>query len=405
MQKQPILFDAANLSAFGTLEIGSLTPVLQGDFVYGLNSQVWNTPVVSGSGATIDSSSSRLRIQSGNASTGYAYVTSKKIIRYRAGQGTVARFTPVFSPGVANNIQLLGVGALSNNIPYDGYYFGYNGTSFGIAYYNTGNVTWIPPSLWNGDNVGGSSSSSFSWDPTKGTPVMIKYPFLGYGDTSFFAQIPQSGQWTLLHTIRYANTSVNTELSNPSLQFIGFNQNINSSTNQTMYVGSIGMFISGERNFISNPHWGIDNSKAAITTETSLLNIKNCTTYNGMHNRGMIRINSISFASNNNSISTLLFKLNSTLTGGPGFTPINGSTADNGTTITNGNSIASYDTSIATISGGSYIFNLSIGQTSNANVDLTSLEILLAPGDILTVSAKSTASATLGTSINWSEDI
>lgn len=95
MPKQEIV-NQAQLSAFGTLETNELTPIFQGDFVHGLNTQLWDSPVVSGTGATIDTDSSRLRIQSGTANNGFAYIQSKRPLRYRAGQGTVVRHTHVF---------------------------------------------------------------------------------------------------------------------------------------------------------------------------------------------------------------------------------------------------------------------------------------------------------------------
>lgn len=95
-----ILFPLANQSAFGLLQTVQPTPILQTDFVYGLNVQLWNTPVVSGAGAAVDTDSSRLRIQSGTASAGYAFITSRRPVRYRAGAGTDAIFTPLFSPGM-----------------------------------------------------------------------------------------------------------------------------------------------------------------------------------------------------------------------------------------------------------------------------------------------------------------
>jgi hypothetical protein len=130
-----ILFDPSNLSAFGTLETAELTPVFQGDWVYGLNTQIWQTAVVSGTGATVDTDSARLRIQSGTNSAGYAYILPRRAVRYRAGQGMVARFTPVFTAGAANNIQCWGMGSIASNAITDGYFFMYNGTSFGIGHY------------------------------------------------------------------------------------------------------------------------------------------------------------------------------------------------------------------------------------------------------------------------------
>ena len=399
--------DPSYSSAFGTLETGELVPVFQGDFVYGLNTQIWNTAVVSGS--TIDTNTSRLRIQSGTGSTNYGYITSKKIIRYRAGQGTIARFTPLFTAGVVNNTQLWGVGTMASNVPVDGYFFGYSGTTYGIAYYNNSSLTWIPQSTWNGTyKVDGSAGSLFTLNPTFGTPVMIKYPFLGYGNVFFFIQNPNDGSWVLAHTIRYANTSITTELSNPTLQFIGYNLNTGNTTNQIMYCGSVGMFISGQRNFIGNPRWAIDANKGGVTTETSFLNLKNCTTFNGVVNRGTIRLNTLSLANgttSNNNVCTTMLKIGTTLGGSPSYTPINGSTADGGVTITSGNSIVSYDTAATTVSGGNYIYNISAGSGGNHSVDLTPFDLYINPGEILTISCKSTTSSTLGISINWSEDI
>ena len=403
---RPILqFDPAYASAFGTLETGELTPVLQGDFVYGLNIQTWNTGIVSGTGATVDTSVGRLRLQSGTDPAGYAYITSKKIIRYRAGQGTMARFTPLFSTGLVNNIQLWGVGNISANVPVDGYFFGYNGVTFGIYYYNNGTAIFYPRTSWTGDHVDGTPGTSFNWNPVLGSPVMIKYPYLGYGDVFFYIQNPASGSWVLVHTIQYANTSLLPELSNPSLQFIGYTINTGNTTNISMYTASVGMFISGNRNFISNPKWAMDSNKLTVTTEVAMMSIRNCTTYNGVTNRGMIRLNGISFASATNSVAVMMFKIGATLGGSPVFNPIKGTTADNGVTITAGNSIASYDTAATTVAAGNYIFNTSIGSTSNAILDLTPFEILIAPSEILTISCKASASSTLSGSINWSEDI
>lgn len=46
IDKLTTLFDPSNMSAFGTLETGELTPVLQIDFVYGINTQTGTTTVL-----------------------------------------------------------------------------------------------------------------------------------------------------------------------------------------------------------------------------------------------------------------------------------------------------------------------------------------------------------------------
>ena len=402
-------FNSANQSAFGTLEMAELTPVLQGDWVYGINTQMWSTPVVSGIGATVDTDNSRLRIQSGTSSTGYAYIASRRPVRYRAGEGTLFRITPLFTTGLANNIQLWGMGTIISNLPYDGYFWGYNGTSFGIAHYIRGNATWIPQDTWNSDKVDGSAGSSFTWDKTKGVPTMIKYPYLGYGDIMFYVQNPTTGNWVLVHIIRYANTEATTQLSNPTLNIIGFTLNSGNTTNLTMYSGSVGAFISGARSFVSNPKWAIDNAKTTITTETEIISIRNATSYNGVTNRGLIRLNSVSIGADagKNAVANAIirFRIGATIGGTPAFTTINGTTANNGVTITSGNSIASYDIAGTTVTGGILVFNLTMSEPGSYSMDLTPFDLFIAPGEIMTISGYSSSSATISVAVNWTEDI
>ena len=468
-------FSPSNQSAFGTLETGELTFVLQGDFVFGLNTQTWNYSTVftitspsvaptngaiysnsnnnflvfytsgttmscqgfgspaasgtltkisgtgdatityssftmnagttNGTGALVDTNGARLRIQSGTTGTGYSFITSRKIIRYRAGQGTLVRLTPVFTTGVANNIQLWGVGVVINNAPYDGYFFGYNGIAFGIFYYNTGVQTFVAQTIWNGDRVD-ATSPSFNWDPTKGTPVMIKYPYLGFGDIFFYVQNPFNGSWILVHTIKYANTVNTPQLSNPSLQLMGYTLNSGNTTNMILYCASMGAAISGIRTFITNPKWATDINRSSITNVVSqVLTLRNCLSYNGVTNRAQIRLNSISLANlTENQIVTIRLILNPIVGGTPSFTPVSGSTSDNGLTITSGNSMASYDSAATTILGGLYIFNFSVGPGGTIIIDLTPYEITILPGDNLVLAAIGSGAVTANLSLNWTED-
>lgn len=469
-------FNSANQSAFGTLETNELTPVIQSDWVYGINKQLWQynytftitapaaypvagdiytnsnnsftviwasgttlvaagtgdpaasgnltratgsgtTPIAysafsqtpgvySGAGALIDTDTQRLRIQSGTGSAGYAYIVSRRPVRYRAGQGTTVRFTPLFTSGVANNIQLWGMGSIASGAPYDGYFFGYNGTSFGIAHYVRGSATWTAQGSWNGNKVDGSTGSAFTLDPTKGTPVMIKYPFLGYGDIQFFVQNPTSGAWVLVHIIRYANTTNTTQLSNPTMYFIGFTLNSGNTSNVIMYCASIGAFVSGARAFVSSPKNSVDVVSSAVTsTESCLLNIRNARTMNGMDNRGIIRLTNLSLGLKEATVVTIRFKVGAIIGGTPSWAAVDGTISNNGLTITSGNSTVSYDSAGTTVAGGRQIHGMSIGASGTVNESLIPFEIFLSPGEQLTISAVATGNSTVGISLSWSEDI
>lgn len=367
--------------------------------------------VTNGTGASVDTDGGRLRIQSGTSATGYAYIMSRRPLRYRPGQGNVLRFTPIFTAGVADNIQIWGIGIITNDAVVDGYFVGYNGTSFGICRYNGGSPNWTYQASFNGDTLDGNGASGININKTYGTPWMIKYPFLGFGDIFFYAQNPTTGEWILAHVIRYANTTNAIQISNPTLTFMGYTLNSGNTSNMTMYCGSVGAFISGIRTFVGNARYGIDNSKTGITAETNIVTLKNAITFNTVANKGLMRLQSLSLSATavNGTTVTVRLKTGVVLGGTPAFSTINGTTADNGCTITSGNSIATYDTAGTTVTGGNYIYNINCSAGNNGSggafVDLIPYEIFIAPGEQLTISASSANNAGVGISVNWSEDI
>lgn len=394
-----IEFSPEQLSAFGALETGELTPVIQIDFVYGINSQAGVGTTLNS--ATVDTSNNRLRLQTGTNTAGSAVFSTIRPAKYRAGQGMVARFTGAFTTGAANSTQILGAGTST-----DGYFFGYNGTAYGILHRNNGSDTWIPQASWNGDKLDGTGHSGLVIDPTLGNVYQIKYPYLGYGNILFFVLDPVSAHFTLVHTIRYPNTTTAVQLGNPNLFFYGQAVNSGNNTNLTTYCGSVGFFISGIRSYIAGAKWAADNYKTSISTETVLFNLRNATTYNTKTNRSLIRLHTLTVgaAGTANRLGVVRLYTAATIGGSPSFTPVNGSTADNGVTITSGNSVASVDTA-GTTSAGLKTFNQSFGIPGTGMIDLTPFELFIAPGQTLSVTAFASGSSDIGAGLSWSEDV
>lgn len=393
----------SNLSAFGDIIVVQPTPLIQVDFVYGFNNQTCVTATTNSGIA--DTNNGRLRLQTGTNSAGESKFNSRKIAKYRPGQGIMVRFTSMFTTGVANSIQYIGVG---NDT--DGYFVAYSGSTFGIIHRTNSAETFIAQTNWNGDKCDGTGSSGFNWDKTKGNIVQIRYPYLGYGPIIFDIQ-NTTGEWIRLHTINYNNSTQTPQLSNPSLHFYAEVENRGNTSNLTMYCGSFGVFLTGERSFASSPKYGIESIKNTITTETNLLTLKNATTYNGVPNRSLIRLNNITVTTNiaganPSTISTFRLRLNPTLAGTPTFIPINGTSTLSGATISDGNSITSYDTAGTTLTAsGTVVFNCMGNAQTTDVIDLTPFEIYIAPGETLAICGASTSSASLGVAINWSEDI
>lgn len=387
----------SNADAFGDIVADERTPVLQMDFTYGFNVQTSSLSAING--AVIESSSSRLRLQTGTGATGSAIMTSVLPARYRPGQGVTARFTGLWDTSAANSKQFIGMG--DNG---DGYFFGYSGTAFGILHKNRGVETFISTTDWNHDKMDGTGPSGMVWDKTKGNIMQIAYPYLGYGSIKFSIQEEEHGHMTLVHEIRYTNAHVNTQLSNPSLKFKAYATNSGNTTNLNSYVGSIGVFITGKRIFLG-PQYGVSNIKTGVTTESNIFAIRNATTYNGIVNTGVLRLRSLSFANDNaTAIGQMRIIKGATIGGSPVFAPISGTTADNGVTITGGQSATSYDIAGTTGTGGYTAFNTLASRNTSQEIDLTPYNIFLSPGEVAIFAAQCSAATGFGISVNWNED-
>lgn len=122
---------------FGSVDVASLVPEFQADAVYGVNSSIILAST-DGTGGSATAANNLFTCSTGGTTIGYfGAIQSRKRLRYRPGQGVVARYTALFSAPQANTTVVAGVGTAES-----GFYFGYNGTSFGVLH-NTGGVREI----------------------------------------------------------------------------------------------------------------------------------------------------------------------------------------------------------------------------------------------------------------------
>lgn len=122
---------------FGSIHVERMHPIFQVDAVYGIN----DTMVKATTGSAVGFSSSgdvsnvdnKFVCSTGTSAYSFSTLQSDARVRYRPGQGTIGRVAGLFSPPVANSINVIGFGSGES-----GFYFGYNGTSFGILYSTDG---------------------------------------------------------------------------------------------------------------------------------------------------------------------------------------------------------------------------------------------------------------------------
>lgn len=124
---------------FGSVHTESMTPEFQVDAVYGINtSEIITTTGNAASPlgahtATAVATNGMFTCTTGTTAYSFSSIQSRKRLRYRAGQGVIGRFTALWSAPAASSVVVAGLGTAES-----GFYFGYNGTSFGILYSNGG---------------------------------------------------------------------------------------------------------------------------------------------------------------------------------------------------------------------------------------------------------------------------
>jgi len=118
-------------TAFGELLVANLVPLAQGDFIHGINNQIYNQSAFSGGSLTAVSGNCVL--DSGTDPSGSATVQLRRGMKYRPGQGSLMKATAIFDTPSAGNAQFIGAGSAEC-----GYFIGYFAGYFGILHSETG---------------------------------------------------------------------------------------------------------------------------------------------------------------------------------------------------------------------------------------------------------------------------
>jgi len=154
---------------------------------------------------------------SSNINGGVKAVTNTTVL-YRPHFELYAAFSCIFTTGIANSYQRIGLYDTSN-----GFYIGYEGTAFGITIRKGGANTTTQRASFNVDTLTGAAGSNFtrngvpeSLDPTKDNLYRIRFGWLGAAPI-FFEVMSPDGEWVVFHIIKHPNTVAATSINNPEL--------------------------------------------------------------------------------------------------------------------------------------------------------------------------------------------
>jgi hypothetical protein len=129
-------FPREGKTAFAEASVAELSPIIQMDFgIPHIHEHVLEKR--ENNSGSVTAANAMATVSTGAAANSGAALLTIDRVPYRAGQGVLSRFTGMFTTGVANSNQIIGIGDAGQ-----GFFFGYNGTDFGILH-RYGGVTEV----------------------------------------------------------------------------------------------------------------------------------------------------------------------------------------------------------------------------------------------------------------------
>lgn len=236
-------------------------------------------------------------------------------------------------------------------------------------------VIFTPQTAWNVDTRI-STNGDVNLDPLKGNSYKIQYGD-GFSDVIFSIEDKMSGDYVVVHKMRYANSSTRPNLTNSSLRAGWLTRNTGGTTNVILQGVSASLFNEGERTY-STPPRSIFSPQLGVTdVKTSLLTIRNRKSFNGKENRAELKPLKISMSTQANKFMLFEVVLNPVFA-----SPINYEYFDKE------NSIIEFSKDKTTVSGGITGGSLVVvaGQARRSEFNGTDfIETIIFPGQVACV--------------------
>lgn len=257
--------------------------------------------------------------------------------------------------------------------------------------------TFITQENWNYDVMNGSGPSGMTLDPSKGNVFEIKLQYLGYGAIKFFIEDEATGRFSLVHTIKYANTNSSPSISNPSFKIGWFAASLGSTTDIYTYGASGMIGVEGDQQPRRLPEAQQSDKGGIGTSYTNVLSIRNRVTFNDKINLSEVLPSNIGVAVDGTKIAEFRVILNAVLGGEP-----------NWQYQDENNSTAEYDGAGTTATLGTdsqLIIAGVLGKSASTSALLINYDLHLIPGDTITIAVRTTSGTTdAAASITWLED-
>lgn len=370
-------------TAFGELKVAEYDLIAAWLFPYNINSEL--IIQTTDNGGTVTQSGSFAVLQTSTATDGRAKIETRKALRYQTGIGGLVTFTATFTEGVANSLQVVGLGDDE-----DGFFFGYQDTVFGIFRRNGGVDNFTAISDW--------SEGIFSaFDPTLLNVYRIQFQWLGAGEIRFYVEDPDLGAFVLAHRIKYAGTDTDVTIQNPSLPIIAEVVNQGNATNLTVRTPSASAGLEGDAD---NPALKITRSVFGTndnvgTSLEPIVSLRNPATYQGATNRLTLRglLWTPASTGNGNDLGSCFLIRDATLTGAS-FSAVDANATP-----------AESDTSATGITGGTTLATVVLGTIDSKAIPIKDLDIAIRPGETLTIAGLATGGPRISAGLTFESEV
>jgi hypothetical protein len=369
----------SNISVFGDLTTGSRVDDVSVKFQY--NISTFDT-VAAISGTGVNSHVDSKAIVSTGAGIGDASLRSKDIVRYRPGHEAYGYFTAVFSLPDANAEQHIGTFDSQ-----EGFWVGYQGTSFGLGIRNAGVDTFTPQASWNGDQL---LTGDFILNPQTMNIYKISYGWLGIAPITFEVSADNGKNWTVIHKFDYRNAQTVPSIKNPMLP-VNMEAVSTSAPAAPVTIGTSswnGGNIGGAQTGTSyvDRFFSIDAGEKTITasTPTNLLTVRNPALFEGEQNHIKSQLMLVSATTDGNQSVKIVTNRGATIGGTPSFND-----------VSTGNSQLQFDISGTTATGGIDSFPMYLAKADAQSIPTKDLGLFLQPGEDVTFIAESGATNTI----------
>ena len=387
------------LTAFGDMRVAELTPVLQVSFEYTVTNAEIGVVEVTNTG-TVTQADAMCVVNTGATTGSTADWETKRNAKYRAGLGGLARFTALFTTGVAGTEQMVGLADTTGTTATheNGYAVGYDGATFSFLRFQNDALLAVPQSSWD-DPMDGTGASGMTLDPTKLNVYFIEFQYLGAGAITLWIESDTTGVMLKAHTLPYANLNTVPSVYNPNFHLMVYAENGATTANLTVKSSSMSYFVEGKPKYSEVQQFHESSGKrekTTVTTEVAIFTIRNKTTYASKTNFIEIMLENVSAAieaSSANNLGQVRLVRNATLGGTPAYSDISAT-----------DSVVEIDTAGTTVTGGTEkIYVPLAGKNDREVIDLSDYVIILEPGETITVAGLSANSATIDAGLLWKE--